>query len=506
MKKVTLLLMVFTVISYSAMSQWGKGMLIKQGTTVTEESGTTIYIHGGADWTLLLEDNTGGSPSFMVSGDVKVDAGSDSVRFQQYLTKDAWHYVSPAVTPTHSSDFLWMYLYKFEESTRSYVNIFNDNKQELTMGRGYAVWNPSNGGTFPTPGDSLEQKGIPISTDIDDYALSYAYSGGTAAERGWNIVGNPFTVAMDWSGNAAWDLQNVDATIYLIDQDDFAGGGNGYETYNWSTGLATNGADSIISAGQAFFVHANAAGARMDFPMSERFHRPFKELTKAADNFDNFLRLTLQKDGYQNEMIIAFDKNTVEGVDPLFDAYHLGLNTSIGEIYASEGDNGFVQYWSPSIENHEVVPVSFEAHSNGAYSLVFSGVESFDEEIPVWLEDIKTGEWQNLRDNNQYSFAATTDDEIARFAVHFAAPTDVEEIEDANSFASIFTYEKNIHINIPMENFSGQAYVYDLLGKEVLVSNIGSGDNLIEMNDDNTYFIVKLVGNDNVVTKKVFIH
>ncbi len=505
MRKIVLFFAVLLLGASTVTAQWGKGMLVKAGTTVTEESGTTIYIHGGAGWTLLLEDDLNHNPSMMVSGVVKVDAGSDSVRFQQYITKDAWHYVSAPVTPSRSHDFLWMYLYKFNENTRDWTNIFNDNAQALTMGRGYAVWSPTNGGIWPAAGDSMEYHGLPINTSIDNYALSYAYSG-TAAQKGWNLVGNPFTVALDWNGDAAWDLQNVDATIYEVDQDAFATG-NGYQTYNWSTGLGTNGGDSIISSGQGFFVHANAAGARMDFPVSQRFHRPSKDLVKGASSVNdpaNLLRIKLSNEKGQNEMFIAFNPNTVEGNDPLFDALHIELTSSIGEIYAAEGDAHYVQYWNPSIENHEVVPVNFEAHSNGVYSLTFSNIEGFDASIPIWLEDVKTNEWQDLRENAHYSFAATTDDDAARFRVHFAAPNNVEEFTD-NSFANIYAYEKDIHIVTPAD-FSGQVYVYDLLGKEILTKNIQGESNVIPMDYQDTYFLVKLVGDDKVVTKKLYIH
>ncbi len=506
MKRITLLVTIMSLFASVGMSQgWGKGMLVKAGTTVTEESGTTIYIQGGADWTLLLEDNTSTNPSFLVSGDVKFDANSDSLRFQQYITKDAWHYVSSPVSPSTSGDFLWMYLYSFNENDRTWTNIFNDNAQNLSMGTGYAAWSPTNGGSWPAAGDSMEYHGLPINTTINDYALSYAY-GGTAAATGWNLVGNPYTVAMDWNGHADWDLTNVDATIYMVDQDAFAAS-NGYQTYNWNTGIATNGGDSIITSGQGFFIHANAAGASLDFPTSQRFHRPSKEFVKTNDgSIENLLRIALMTEKGENEMIIAFNKNTLEGNDPLFDAYHIDLNTSIGEIYATEGDNHYAHYWSPSIENHEVVPVNFEPHSNGTYKLNFSNTESFDSEIPIWLEDLKTDEWQNLRENPLYAFSATMEDDIARFNVHFAAPNAVEEIEDVNSFANIYSYEKEIHINIPMDNFSGQAFVYNMLGEEVLVKNVVSQDNVITMNEDDVYFVVKLVGNEDVITKKVYIH
>ena len=310
---------------------------------------------------------------------------------------------------------------------------------------------------------------------------------------------------MDWNGHADWDLQNVDATIYTVDQDAFTSS-NGYQTYNWSTGVATNGGDSIIVSGQGFFVHANGASPRMDFPASQRFHRPSKEFVKTKDDsFENLLRIALTTEKGKNEMIIAFNKNTSEGNDPLFDAYHIGLNTSIGEIYATEGDSHYTHYWSPSIENHEIVPVNFEAHSNGTYKLNFSNTESFDSEIPIWLEDIKTNEWQDLRENPVYAFSANTEDDIARFNVHFAAPNSVEEF-DVNSFANIYSYDKEIHINVPIDNFSGQAFIYNMLGEEILVKNVISNDNVITMNEDDTYFVVKLIGNEEVITKKVYIH
>ena len=500
MKKTNLILVALLLLGFTTFAQgWGKGMKVYAGTTLTEDSGTTINITGGAGWTLLLEDDLTHSPSAKFSGNVVVDAGSDSVRVQQYLTRDQWHYVAPMVSPSEYHDYWWIYMYKFNENDRTWTNIFNDNSQGWDMGVGYAAYSPSNGGIWPIHGDSVENHGLPLNASIDNLALSYSYSG-TSAQKGWNLVGNPFTISLDWNGHADWDLQNVESTIQTWNHDVV-----GYGTYNWNTGIGTNGMDNVIATGQSFFVHATASGARLDLPASQRIHRPNVEILKEAKTDpENLLRIIASKDGKQNEILIAFDKKTTEGFDPMYDACYLASSGSIADLYVTEGDEIYAQYWSPSIENHEIIPVNFEAHSNGNFVLSFANTEGFDSAIPIWLEDKKNNEWQNLRENNQYAFAATTEDDFARFNVHFATPNDVEE--GVNNTSNIYAYEKTVNIFVSEKNFSGTAHIYDLLGQEVIAKNVQSGCNQISMLVNNTYFVVKLVSADKIVTKKVYIH
>ncbi len=493
----TLLLLTTLFFSTLSAQNWGKGMLVKPGWTITVGPNSTLVIRGGEHSTLLLEDDYSHTPSAIFEGNISVDANSDSVRFQQYLTKDAWHLISASVFPEWNDTYLWDYLYAYDEANWYWINMHAPLKQDLIPGMGYSEWNPSNGGIYPTPGDSVEQIGLPLTASIDDYLLSYQYNSPSPDSVGWNLVGNPFTAALDWNGDAAWDLHNVSPVIYLYDDNDGA-----YDTYNYN-GMQTGGADSIIAPGQGFFVKAVAPGARMDFPASQRFHRPEKDLVKkSSPDFPNVLRVKVSKDGKENEMLIGFDAETAAGYDPVFDAPYLDSQASVAGIYALENGHKYTQYWNPSIEEMETVPLGFEAHSAGVYNLFFSNVEVFEKDVPLWLEDRLTGDRQNLRLNPTYTFVAGLDDSNERFVLHFAAPQGIVDASAAG--VNIYAYQGHIHIRLPQASVA-RVRIFDILGNIVMEQDAKGDCTLRPYASADACYVVEVTTGGNVVRKKIFL-
>jgi hypothetical protein len=78
--------------------------------------------------------------------------------------------------------------------------------------------------------------------------------------------------------------------------------------------------------------------------------------------------------------------------------------------------------------------------------------------------------------------------------------------EGVNNTSNIYAYEKTVNIFVSEKNFSGTVHIYDLLGQEILTKTIHSGSNQIQLLQEDTYFVVKLVNADMIVTKKVYIH
>ncbi len=493
----TLFILTASFVATLSAQNWGKGMLVKPGWTITVGANSNLVIRGGEHSTLLLEDDNAHTPSAIFEGNILVDANSDSVRFQQYLPKDSWHLISVAVFPEWNDTYLWDYLYAYDEANWYWINLHAPLKQDLIPGMGYSEWNPSNGGIYPTPGDSVEQIGLPLTTTINDYSLSYQYNSTSPDSIGWNLVGNPYTAALDWNGDASWDLHNVSPVIYFYDDNDGA-----YDTYNYN-GMQTGGADSIIPPGQGFFVKALAPGAHMDFPASQRFHRPGKDLVKKSKpDFPNVLRVNLSKDGKENEMLLGFDTGTTPGYDPLYDAPYLDSPVSVGGIYALENGHKYTQYWNPSVEEIDAVSLGFEPHSPGIYELLFSNVENFEKGLPLWLEDRFTGNWQDLRSNPLYTFVAGEGDAAERFVLHFVEPQGVPEA--SNTGVNIYAYQHQIYVNLA-EATDARVRIYDVLGNITMEKRTQGTCVLNPPVVPSAYYVVEVATGDNVVRKKILL-
>ncbi len=77
-------------------------------------------------------------------------------------------------------------------------------------------------------------------------------------------------------------------------------------------------------------------------------------------------------------------------------------------------------------------------------------------------------------------------------------------VENNFNNITIWPIENNICINVPGTT-NGYIIVVNMMGQEVLRTDIKHGMNILPVNDLNIYYIVKVVGNDAITTRKVYI-
>lgn len=144
----------------------------------------------------------------------------------------------------------------------------------------------------------------------------------------------------------------------------------------------------------------------------------------------------------------------------------------------------------------EIVPAGFKAGTSGTYTISIDKVEGMSEVI---LEDLFTGTFTNLLEG-PYTFNYNAGDVEARFVLHFG-PLAVPEL--ANVGYNIFSSGKDVYVYVP-ENTKGDIVIYNALGQVVKTAAINSPVNTIRLENTSAY-IVRVLSDDNVVTKKVFI-
>ncbi len=90
--------------------------------------------------------------------------------------------------------------------------------------------------------------------------------------------------------------------------------------------------------------------------------------------------------------------------------------------------------------------------------------------------------------------------EAERFIVHFTPLGIGDNFAD---MVNIWSSQDNIYVQAP--NVTGDIVVFNMMGQEVVRTDIEPGLNIIPMNAVNTYYVVKVLTSDNAVTGKVFI-
>jgi hypothetical protein len=310
-----------------------------------------------------------------------------------------------------------------------------------------------------------------------------------------NLIGNPYTSAIDWDLITKTGLENGYYYIYNDATDDF-------EYYLEGGSQKTAGVNGKIPAMQAFYV-ANSSAASIDLPLSARVHNTQAYLK--STNTVNSLNLIFSNGTKSDETKVFVNSNASNGID-WYDATKMfSFDANKPQIYSIVDNTKKVAFNSiAGITNTTIIPLVISVPANGNYSIAADGLNSFPANTYIYLKDLKINTIQDLNQNANYSFAGLTTDNASRFQLIFAlSPLDINEQTTSN--ANIYTYENIVYIN-SKENVK-QIKVYNTVGQLIkTVSNV-NGLQIISLSGNATgYYIIKVITDKNVYLGKVLIN
>ena len=462
------------------------GLTINTGKAMTNNFPLTV----NGDMVLKSVDLTG-SGSYIDNSTTTV---TGTIKAERYMTGNwdginwptsttIWHHISSPVTGCNASVFFGDLLCTFVENTPvpawSYIT---DGFTPLSVGKGFSAATKSDGVITFYNG--------PLNTG--DKTITLTNNGGVAPQTGYNLVGNPFPCALDWS--LVTKPGGLDGSAYVWD-------GNLYQ-YKASppNGNAPGTFDGKIPAEQGFFVHTTVNNSILTLPASARVHNV---ATYFKSGFSDLLTLKIDGNGYKDEALIYFDADATEGFDPQFDAYKLYGADAAPQLFSILPNDNLTINSLPSVSSNPVVAVGLKVGITETYTITASGMETFANGSDIYLVDLFLNKTQNLNNNPVYEFTASPGSDMHRFDVHFAPTTGIAQGTSNN--IKIYAAEKSVYVNIPM-TLHGEIIVYDLLGKEVKRQPIeGNMLNKVNLNVQLGYYLVKVLGDKSTVSGKVFI-
>lgn len=349
--------------------------------------------------------------------------------------------------------------------------------------------------------DTIDVTGQEFITSGDEVDFSITYT--TAADSGWNLVGNPFGATIDWDDVGSWTKTNVESTIYIWDP--ASNGGNGeYLTWNGTTGTLGSG---LIPPFQGFWVKANATSPVL------------KVTTDAKTTGGTFLRkefgafedpptftLELTSGTLQKNTVFMFSEGANLGKDPL-DAFELSPFSSTRlEIFSAlpNGTPLAINNLPAQLTNRYLIPIHINGFFEGEpiigdFSLRAVNVDDLPDEWLIVLIDEETGEEFDLQSTNSFNFFHTTTKRFkASNPLRMKSPLQLEA--STHRFTLKITTEE-IEASIPQEIYLSQNYpnpfnpsttitygidvggsvlleVFDLLGRKVQIlvdENLSAG-------------------------------
>ena len=431
-----------------------------------------------------------GNGSIIVDGTV---SGTATVKryFDQYTgNTDGWHLISSPVNnmTIASSDFdptgTNNDLYAWDEDDYLWRNYNGSNFPGTTMqnGLGYMVAYENNVTNNFT--------GTLNNTDVTFTNLSKTPD---PMGNGWHLLGNPFASAVYWNdGN--WALTNVGGVAKVYDE---AGG-----SYS---DISANG---IIPSTNGFFVQVSNASNSITIPSDSRVHSSTSNNYKSGNssNLDETLTLLVNNDanGFYDRTTISFRDDAESTFDWAFDSHKMFGQSTAPQIWTLIEGEEFSTNNLPHVYESLALPMNFKAGVNSTFHILAEGIESFYLDSDIYLEDLKTGNMINLRDQSMYTFTGNPTDNNARFMLHFFGVTNVYEIEGDNNI--IYSYSNKVFIKSDNLNAESQIEIFDSMGRKVLSKQFtANGLNSFTINKTEGIYIVRLQIGNSIRVKKIIL-
>ncbi|MEI6822864.1 MAG: T9SS type A sorting domain-containing protein [Bacteroidota bacterium] len=462
---------------------------------VTINSGAAFSISSGKTFTVnanfLLKSDKNSTGSFIQNGTFS----ATSAKVEKYIKGNEWHIMSipissetanvfNAANTNNNGDSIYV-KYLFNNSWNWIYSV----STALSPYQGYFVWADTI--QFHHPSPTLNFTGT-----INSANQTVSTIGGT----NWQMIGNSYTSAIDWSTVAS--RSNAAGSAYYCWSPAASLGAGAYATSDGT--INANGATKYIPAMQGFFIKSlNTNG--ISFTSANKVHntQPF---FKSSNDLNNIIRLTASIGSRYDETVIAFDQIATNNYDIANDVTKLMSNDSIvPEIYtiASAEDlviNRFGAYPYAVPFNVNLL----KTVGNNNITITASDFSNFDTGVSIILEDLLLSTTQDLRINPVYTFTASLGNNSGRFVLHFANPTyGVNEINKSN--VSIYSYEKDVYINTN-DNVK-EISIYNIMGQEILKKSELNKQALYKLTVNNAAgnYIVKVLTDKGVYTEKVFI-
>ena len=319
-------------------------------------------------------------------------------------------------------------------------------------------------------------------------------------ECSWELAGNPFPSAVDWS--LVTGKSNLVNDYYYVWNENKAGGA-GYEWWSDNTHKSSLMIDGKIPPMQGFFIKVDLNGSKqIGLPNSSRVHDVLADMWLKDASF-NKLSIKLSNGTNYDETFVIFENNGSIGLDRNDAEKLFSMYPGIPQVYTIINNDMKASMNSmPFITSGATIPVGFIAPAQGNYSITAGNVSSFTSLTGLVLEDLKLNVSQNLMLNPVYNFTAAGNEDAGRFLLHFAGAIGIDE--KGSNQISIYSNEKTVFITGAA---NAQVTISNLLGQEFVARKLSNQTiNQVKVNALKGYYIVKVQNESSVKTSKVFIN
>ena len=459
-----------------------RDLTIQTGAIVTIGTGGSITVNGNlannAGVTgLIVQSDGSGTGSLKISGTT-----SGFAEVQRYKPTDKLHLVSaPAIQSIFS--FLDKNLdipildgvipmtfdmRDYDPVTNEWSPFFTENiTGNLGIGKGYLLR------ILTASNQLIKYKGTLNSGSIN---VPLAKTG--AATKGWNLIGNPFTSAINI--NSAASSESGGVNFMGVNTNAFEA--NFVGIYIWND--VTKAYDNInysnpavyAQSGQGFFVKAKEDGSTMEFNPSMQVHQNTATLKSGTLAYPQ-IKLMATNNNKTASTLIKFIEGTTRGLDVGYDAGLFKSDQGLNIYTRLVEDNGvdFQLQCLPITDYLKmVIPVGLDSKAGG--DVIFSAETSnLATDCKVIFEDKLSNSFTDLSKLTYKATVGANTSVIDRFYLHTGDI--VSGLDDQALDGKLMAFAvRNVEIKVLGEvSNKAVAMLYDMMGKLILIRNMDAG-------------------------------
>ncbi len=240
------------------------------------------------------------------------------------------------------------------------------------------------------------------------------YTETNLVNEGWNLLGNPTSLTLDWGSASGWTKVNIDSAIYIWNAAEKT-----FDFYNGITGTHSG----LIPPFQAFWIRANGPEPQLSFTedaISEggEFQKPDGYSRTVSNTDELHLVIQLAGNNLQTQCMISWSESGKTGHDAA-DAFRLEpLNNNHLDVYTLSSPDHTV----PLALNHlprlgkdfyniPLFPFSIQNRKaqNGLLTLEWQLPDNWPDNWAISLHDHSLQKAINMHDQSQYTFYSNPD-------------------------------------------------------------------------------------------------
>jgi hypothetical protein len=482
-------------------------MEIAAGGNVTISSTGTLS-HGG--FATMHSDATQSSSLILMPGFGY--SGSGIVSYQRYITATDWHLLG-STTEDQIIDAAFLsanlitgmkdYVQSADNWNIDYLT--SAPNVNFTYGVGYAT-KVSTAGVITFTGN--------IATESKTVELTRPgitkNSGLSSAGFGWNLLGNPFTSAINATVTAHATDNLITANTTVLDPSYAA-------LYIWDQASASykiinNAGDgtlvqNYLQVGQGFFVKSVVGGGSFTITSAMQSHQTAIAFKSVAESTWAGITLNAETSAAKASTQMLYQDNMSRGLDVSFDAGVFKSNPEFALYSRLLEDNGvdFGLQCLPIDYENLVVPIGLDAKSGEIIKFTAASV-NIPEDFAIVLEDRSTNSFTVLSYDGEYTVQLTADsDGIGRFFLRTSLKSTlgIGTLSLQNAF-QVFTNPMESQLLIRGEaKANTTARIYSITGKLVNVVNLAQVmENKVSFNENAGVYIVQIMDENGTFTQK----